>query len=154
MSMRGEAGESGAERQIPEDAEGSEVGKKFLIKEPVKQTSSATRRCGYLTSRSRACPCCFSTRTTAATRLIVTAAQSCCSDSLGGHEPNQALTIDSWSGNDCRSLPLGRDDKGRAIAHFKGEDCDRKDSSFAADQVSRCIPPELDGNLSRDCCSG
>ena len=39
----GETGESGAERQIPEDAEGSEVGKKFLIKEPVKQTSSATR---------------------------------------------------------------------------------------------------------------
>ena len=48
----GKAGESGAKRQIPEDAEGSEVGKKFLIKEPVKQTSSATRTKiprGYLT---------------------------------------------------------------------------------------------------------
>jgi hypothetical protein len=39
----GETGESGAKRQIPEDTEGSEVGKKFLIKEPVKQTSSAIR---------------------------------------------------------------------------------------------------------------
>jgi hypothetical protein len=39
----GETGKSGPERQIPEDAEGSEVGKKLLIKEPVKQTSSATR---------------------------------------------------------------------------------------------------------------
>ena len=40
---RGETGKSSAKRQIPEDAEGSEVGKKFLIKEPIKQTSSATR---------------------------------------------------------------------------------------------------------------
>ena len=40
----GETGKSSAKRQIPEDAEGSEVGKKFLIKEPVKQTSSATRQ--------------------------------------------------------------------------------------------------------------
>src|SRR5580704_14928363 len=39
----GETGKSGAERQIPEDAEGSEVGEKLLIKEPVKQTSSAAR---------------------------------------------------------------------------------------------------------------
>ena len=38
-----ETGKSGPERQIPEDAEGSEVGEKLLIKEPVKQTSSATR---------------------------------------------------------------------------------------------------------------
>ena len=38
-----ETGKSGPERQIPEDAEGSEVGEKFLIKEPVEQTSSATR---------------------------------------------------------------------------------------------------------------
>jgi hypothetical protein len=38
-----ETGKSGSERQIPEDAEGSEVREKFLIKEPVKQTSSATR---------------------------------------------------------------------------------------------------------------
>ena len=37
---RGEAGEGGAEGQIPEDAKGSEVRKKLLIKEPVEQTSS------------------------------------------------------------------------------------------------------------------
>jgi len=43
MSIAVETGKSGPERQIPEDAEGSEVGEKFLIKEPVKQTSSATR---------------------------------------------------------------------------------------------------------------
>ncbi len=37
---RSERGKGGAKRQIPEDAEGSEVREKLLIKEPVKQTSS------------------------------------------------------------------------------------------------------------------
>jgi hypothetical protein len=41
---RSKTGKSGAKRQIPEDAEGSEVGEKLLIKEPVEQTSSATRK--------------------------------------------------------------------------------------------------------------
>ncbi len=69
---RGETGEGSAKRQIPEDAEGSEVGKKFLIQQPVKQTSSATRAknssvWGYLTGdRGRVCVC-ISARTTAAT---------------------------------------------------------------------------------------
>ena len=69
---RGETGKRSAKRQIPEDAEGSEVGKKFLIQQPVKQTSSATRAknssvWGYLTGdRVRLCVC-ICARTTAAT---------------------------------------------------------------------------------------
>ncbi len=66
---RGETGESGAKRQIPENAEGSEVGKKFLIKEPVKQTSSAIRL--WLSySRWQGCLYWFSTRTIAATSVV------------------------------------------------------------------------------------
>jgi hypothetical protein len=56
---RGETGKCSAKRQIPEDAEGSEVGKKFLIQQPVKQTSSATfkeyKRLRLSYRRSRAC---------------------------------------------------------------------------------------------------
>jgi hypothetical protein len=40
----GQRSEGGAERQIPEDSEGSEVGEQLLIKEPVKQTSSGNGR--------------------------------------------------------------------------------------------------------------
>ena len=57
---RGKTGKGGAKRQIPEDAEGSEVGKKFLIKEPVKQTSSADPHKDYTWlsySRSTRCVC-------------------------------------------------------------------------------------------------
>ena len=68
---RGETGKSSAKRQIPEDAEGSEVGEKFLIKEPVKQTSSAVRTVLELSYRpSRACLRCIYERTIAATSRV------------------------------------------------------------------------------------
>src|ERR1700728_2240128 len=72
---RGEAGKASAKRQIPEDAEGSEVGKKFLIQQPVKQTSSATRAknssvWGYLTGDHAGECVCIYARTTAATSEV------------------------------------------------------------------------------------
>src|ERR1700722_1387847 len=65
---RGKTGKSSAKRQIPEDAEGPEVRKKFLIEQPVKKTSSAVRAVLELSYRpSRACLRRISGRTTTAT---------------------------------------------------------------------------------------
>ena len=55
---RGQAGKRSTKRQIPKDAEGSEVRKKFLVQQPVKQTSSAPLEGLWLSYSPRyACQC-------------------------------------------------------------------------------------------------